>query len=323
MGDFMKNNENEESIKETKTGIKKRGIVLATLTIVLIAITCIFFIYSDSKDYVMKVNDEKISISEFKKYLKWQMDYMNENSTEEIDWEMIDEESGVPNIELAKEYAVTLITETKVQLQEAKKRGITLSDKEKEFINSYVRVQLGQNEALTDYDLTTEEWVEIYQDYQIIQKLAIEICNEEFTPYDARHILLLTKDKPEEEWPKIKQKAQELLNRVLAGEDFAKLATENSEDEGSASNGGLYEGVAKGSFVTEFEDAALSLNDGEIYPELVESTYGYHIIKLEKKVSDTKITTLSDINYYNFMLIAQNWIDNAKVEKGQLFMTIK
>ena len=310
----------EEPIKETKGRIKKRGIVLATLTIILIAVTCFFFIYSDSNNYVVKINDKKISMEEFEMYLKWQMGYMQENTEEEINWDDIEEVSGVPYIDLAKDLTVDLLTETKVQIQEAEKRDITLTEEEEEYIEALVKYSLSQSDELDTYELTEDDWIKIYKEYQIINKLTLEIANEELTPYDARHILLLTDGKPESEWPAIKKKAQDLLDRVLAGEDFEKLASENSEDGGSVNNGGLYKGVAKGSFVPEFENAALSLKDGEIYPQLVESSYGYHIIKLEKKISDTKITQLDNNIYYNVLAIVYEWIENAEIEKGQQFI---
>lgn len=306
---------------------KRKVLLIAVIALVLIAIAAVLgtvlFVHDYSTNYVLKINDEKISSEEFQKYLKWQMDYMQESSEEEIDWAAIEEESGVPYFDLAKDLTVDLITETTVQLQEAEKRGIELTEEEKEYVASYVKYYLGQSDALSQYDLTTEEWIEIYQDYQIINKLSLEICNEKLTPYDARHILITTAEaKNEDEKMAIKNKAQGILDKVLAGEDFAKLAKENSEDPGSVENGGLYQGVAKGAFVEEFEKAALSLNDGEIYPELVESVHGYHIIKLEKKISDTPITTLGNNEYYQFMMIVQEWVENAEVNKGQQFMLI-
>lgn len=76
-----------------------------------------------------------------------------------------------------------------------------------------------------------------------------------------------------------KQKAEGVLKKALAGEDFAALAKENSEDPGSKDNGGEYDFVKKGSFVPEYETAIFKMKDGEIYPSLVESQFGWHIIK--------------------------------------------
>lgn len=78
-----------------------------------------------------------------------------------------------------------------------------------------------------------------------------------------------------------KKKADDILKKALAGDDFAKLAKENSEDPGSKDKGGEYDFVKKGSFVPEYEDVIFNKNlkDGEIYKELVETQFGWHIIK--------------------------------------------
>lgn len=83
-------------------------------------------------------------------------------------------------------------------------------------------------------------------------------------------------------------KAEGILARARAGEDFAKLADENSDDPGNISedgkkNGGLYTDVPAGKMVPVFETAALALQPGQVSPVLTESEYGYHIIKLEKR----------------------------------------
>lgn len=84
----------------------------------------------------------------------------------------------------------------------------------------------------------------------------------------------------EEENNITKQRAEEILSRALAGEDFTSLATEYSEDVGSASQGGDLGFVTRGMFVPEFEETIFDKMAGPgIYPELVQTEYGYHIIK--------------------------------------------
>jgi parvulin-like peptidyl-prolyl isomerase len=84
-------------------------------------------------------------------------------------------------------------------------------------------------------------------------------------------------------------KAEEILARAKNGEDFAALANEFSEDPGNDAGGegqkrgGLYENVRTGQMVKPFEEAALSVEPGQVVPNLVESDYGFHIIKLESK----------------------------------------
>ncbi|HSB09441.1 MAG TPA: peptidylprolyl isomerase [Blastocatellia bacterium] len=77
-------------------------------------------------------------------------------------------------------------------------------------------------------------------------------------------------------------KAQGLLERVRKGEDFAKLAKENSDDPGSKDKGGEYDFFGRGQMVPEFDKAAFGLKPGEV-SDLVETQFGFHIIKLEER----------------------------------------
>jgi protein-export membrane protein SecD len=87
-------------------------------------------------------------------------------------------------------------------------------------------------------------------------------------------------------------KANEILARALAGEDFAQLASEYSEDLASAVQGGDLGWAKKNpevpELVPEFGKAIFEdLEDGEISPEIIESQFGYHIIKrIEDRLND-------------------------------------
>lgn len=80
----------------------------------------------------------------------------------------------------------------------------------------------------------------------------------------------------------IVNKLKNIRQSVLNGESFELQARIYSEDEGSASNGGLYQNISKGRMVKPFEAAALNLQEGEI-SEPIETEFGYHIIQLVKK----------------------------------------
>ncbi|OYU27467.1 MAG: peptidylprolyl isomerase [Burkholderiales bacterium PBB2] len=97
----------------------------------------------------------------------------------------------------------------------------------------------------------------------------------------ASHILIKAdKDSKPDERAKAKAKAEELLAQARKNPaHFAELARKNSQDEGSAVNGGDLDFFGRGAMVKPFEDAAYALKQGEISP-LVESEFGYHIIQL-------------------------------------------
>ena len=97
----------------------------------------------------------------------------------------------------------------------------------------------------------------------------------------ASHILInAPKDAPAAERQKAKARAQELLAELRKAPDsFADLAKKNSQDTGSAAKGGDLDFFARGAMVKPFEEAAFAMKKGDI-SELVESDFGYHIIKL-------------------------------------------
>jgi peptidyl-prolyl cis-trans isomerase SurA len=74
----------------------------------------------------------------------------------------------------------------------------------------------------------------------------------------------------------------DIRQRVLDGSNFATMAVLYSEDPGSASNGGRYDGVKRGQFVVEFEAVAFALERGEISLPFA-TEYGYHIVQLLEK----------------------------------------
>jgi len=97
----------------------------------------------------------------------------------------------------------------------------------------------------------------------------------------ASHILITADAKgPADARAKAKAKAEEILAQVKAAPaDFAKLAKQNSQDPGSADNGGDLGFFGRGMMVKSFEDAVFAMKEGEVSP-VVESDFGYHVIKL-------------------------------------------
>lgn len=83
----------------------------------------------------------------------------------------------------------------------------------------------------------------------------------------------------------IRNKALSVLNAIKGGKDFAEEAKQYGED-GTKSNGGDLGWFGKGDMVPEFENAVYALKPGEITKDLVETQYGYHIIKLEEEKTE-------------------------------------
>jgi peptidyl-prolyl cis-trans isomerase D len=97
----------------------------------------------------------------------------------------------------------------------------------------------------------------------------------------ASHILITAaKNAAPAERNAAKAKAEALLAEVKKAPDsFGDLAKKNSQDPGSAANGGDLDFFARGAMVKPFEDAAFSLSKGDI-SSVVETDFGYHIIRL-------------------------------------------
>ena len=85
-----------------------------------------------------------------------------------------------------------------------------------------------------------------------------------------------------------RQQAEKVRERALAGEDFAKLVNENSEDRGLAETKGIYTFGRNDRFSEEFKSASFSLEPGKI-SSVVATPFGYHVIKLLERLPAQKI----------------------------------
>ena len=102
--------------------------------------------------------------------------------------------------------------------------------------------------------------------------------------WETRHVLLIPSAIRDVD--ATKAEAEVLRERVLAGEDFALIAEEFSEDPGSGSNGGNLEWLPKGATVGEFENVMLNSEINEV-SEVFESQYGFHFLEVtDKRVED-------------------------------------
>lgn len=108
---------------------------------------------------------------------------------------------------------------------------------------------------------------------------------ESYTRVESRvasHILFTMEDGiSEQESGQVRDRLLELRVQITAGDDFATLAREYSQDPGSATDGGNLGEIEKGMMVQPFETALYALQVGEV-SEPIKTAFGWHLIKLEQ-----------------------------------------
>jgi peptidyl-prolyl cis-trans isomerase D len=124
-----------------------------------------------------------------------------------------------------------------------------------------------------------------------VEKYYTEHIKDFETPRQVRasHVLVsVPQTGGSEAEDKARAKVVDAIRRVKAGEDFAKLAAEVSEDPGSKGKGGDLGWVTKGEMVPQFEDALFKLKKGEVTAEPVRTPFGFHAIKAFDVKDDTR-----------------------------------
>jgi foldase protein PrsA len=264
--------------------------VLLLLSILLLA--ALVGCEEDSKnDAVAVVNGEKILRTDYDKNIElykkayeaqfgkdiWAKDIGNGKTFEEAFRETILENLITERIMLQKAEEMGIkATEEEIQTEIDKYKDFFKSEdeykeslKENNMTEEYLREEIKTSLVLNEFK------EEIMGSINISEEEAENYFNENIDSYllvKARHILVDTEEK-----------AEELLEQLQSGGDFAELAKNNSQDPGSASAGGDLGYFPKGQMVPEFEQVAFSLEPGEI-SDIVKTDFGYHIIKVEDRL---------------------------------------
>ena len=108
----------------------------------------------------------------------------------------------------------------------------------------------------------------------------VDVKEDTVASFKASHILLKKDTTTEAARTESYNKAREVLDRVKKGENFEELARQFSEDKGSGVRGGDLGYFAKGRMVKPFEEAIYKQNKPGLIDRLIETQYGYHIIKV-------------------------------------------
>jgi peptidyl-prolyl cis-trans isomerase C len=208
-----------------------------------------------------------------------------------------------PEIEknIRSEWIDKMITK-ELFLEQAVSESVTVTDEEIDDVMGLAQTQ-GANlppdelKALIKDDLMISKVIEskIVSKIVITDKESEDLYNVRKGEFklpeqvSAKHILIkVDASASEEERKKAKEKIESVLKEARAGkEEFSDLAKKYSEGP-SGPNGGDLGYFIRGQMVPSFEEAAFSLNKGEI-SDVVETMFGYHIIKVEDKKESTPI----------------------------------
>ena len=185
----------------------------------------------------------------------------------------------------------------------------------KTYKESYKSYGMDFNEALSNAgykneDAFKESLIVEYKKKQATENYVKEnISDEEINEYydnkvygdiEAKHILISSnkKDKMSDEEKEkaekeAKKKAEDIIKKLDKGDDFEKLAKDNSDDEGTKEKGGKLT-VTYGSVVDEFWNGVNELKDGEYSKKPVKSEYGYHVIYRIKQKDKPKLNKVKD-----------------------------
>jgi peptidyl-prolyl cis-trans isomerase C len=220
------------------------------------------------------------------------------------------EQSGVPKDDPQYQATVQQIMPQLVSIEIAKayaqEHNITVSDKEVDQELAKLKEQVGDQarssgqdvsnqeayeQALKQNNITEEQLREDIRENLPVQEVQERVAGEaepsdkeiqnyyeknkeaQFTTPEQRCVrhILFNKDQ--------KEKAEDVKQQLENGGDFAKLAKENSQDPGSAAQGGDLGCLGKGETVPEFEQAAFGAERGEIVGP-VQTEFGYHILQV-------------------------------------------
>ena len=156
-----------------------------------------------------------------------------------------------------------------------------------ELVNNFASEEEAEGEVQANYGWGLDTYMEkvvipiireekVQEAFQTAE--SIEGVSSDLEEIRARHILFRIEEDGEKDV--VRQQAQEVLDRIKAGEDFASLAQEFGSDA-TAEQGGDLGWFGAGVIVAPFEEAIFALEPGQLGEELVETDFGFHIVRVD------------------------------------------
>lgn len=192
---------------------------------------------------------------------------------------------------------------TKAVAAKARKEGFDRKPEVRELLanllDQYIANRYVAKEVTAGVTVTDDELKSYYREHE--KELLVPVSVK------ARHILIqAAPQSPPEEKARARAKAEQVLEQVKKGEDFAKLAREHSADSDTAARGGELGTLSPGgSNSPEFEKAAFSLKAGEV-SGVVETAFGYEIIRVDQRNEQRTATFDEAREYVRNILMEQN-----------------
>ncbi|NDI34139.1 peptidylprolyl isomerase [Chengkuizengella sediminis] len=235
---------------------------------------------SDS-DYVATVNGEKIGKD---KLFDLMVQQLGKETTNALVQQLIDQ--SLVSQELANEGLN--VTDEELANGVAKEiEQFKASFGSEEEVEAYL-LQYGM--SMEDYQKIVEDLVPFQLQIEKLFESKIEVTDEEIATYYEENLSFYTEEeqvKASHILVETKEEAEAIMQQINDGADFAELAIEHSTDSGSGANGGDLGFFGRGTMVPEFDEAVFNLSIGEV-SEIVQSEFGFHIIKVtDKKEANT------------------------------------
>jgi peptidyl-prolyl cis-trans isomerase SurA len=226
-----------------------RKLILPIIPLALLLFSCV---PEHSKIVVAEYGDYEVLLGDFEKaYAKNSGGF---------------EKARTDSFEAYKKF-LDLYVNYRMKLRDAVVRGYTRDEDMKKELTDY-KINIGTTLFLED---------------KLYEPALKKMYERRKTEYKAAHIMLIPDSVMNE--VQVKELGNQIIASILNGADFEKLALEYSKDEYTKGNGGVVGWVTSGMIIVpEIEEAIYSTEKGKIYPKLVKSNFGYHILKVVDKL---------------------------------------